>query len=261
MSRKTIDRTEEENINNFGSKMIIINYRNSLDIDVYFPKYDWTAKNVRYNHFKEGTLKCPYEPRLYGHGYLGEGKYKVKENGKKTKCYNAWNNMLQRCYDAKYHKRYPTYKNCKVHNEWLNFQNFAKWYENNYYEIHSEKMHLDKDILVKDNKIYSAENCIFIPERINTLFTKCDKVRGEYPIGVSYSKRDKKFQAYCRIYDFKENKGKQIHLGYYETLEQAFKIYKQFKEQYIKQVAEYYKDKIPQKLYDAMYQYEVEITD
>ena len=169
--------------------------------------------------------------------------------------------MLKRCYDEEYLKKYLTYKGCEVAKNLLNFQNFGDWYEDNYYKIPSEKMHLDKDILVKGNKIYSAENCIFVPERINTLFTKCDKVRGECPIGVSYSKQDKKFQTYCRVYDFKENKGKQIHLGYYETLEQAFEIYKQFKEQYIKQVADEYKDKIPQKLYDAMYNYEVEITD
>ena len=43
--------------------------------------------------------------------------------------------------------------------------------------------------------------------------------------------------------------------------EEAFKSYKTFKEKYIKQVADEYKDKIPKKLYDAMYRYEVEITD
>lgn len=33
------------------------------------------------------------------------------------------------------------------------------------------------------------------------------------------------------------------------------------KEQHIKEVAEYYKGKIPKKLYDAMYRYEVDIND
>lgn len=37
---KKIDRTGEENINNFGSKMIIKRYRTNKDIDVYFPKYN-----------------------------------------------------------------------------------------------------------------------------------------------------------------------------------------------------------------------------
>lgn len=47
----------------------------------------------------------------------------------------------------------------------------------------------------------------------------------------------------------------------YKTKEEAFLVYKQAKEKYIKQVADEYKDKIPKRLYDAMYKYEVEITD
>ena len=42
---------------------------------------------------------------------------------------------------------------------------------------------------------------------------------------------------------------------------QAFTIYKNFKENYIKQVADEYKDLIPKELYDAMYKWEVEIND
>lgn len=89
-----IDRTSEKSINNFGSEMIITEYRTNRDIDVYFPKYDWTAKNVRYDKFKNGNIKCPYERRTYGIGYIGEGKYKSKENGKLTKCYVVWCSML-----------------------------------------------------------------------------------------------------------------------------------------------------------------------
>ncbi len=256
-----IDRTGEIGYNNFGSKMIIVEYRKAIDIDVYFPEYDWTAKNRVYDTFKKGTISCPYEKRYYGVGYIGEGKYKMSKNGKLTKCYNTWHDMLKRCYDKKLHKKHPTYKDCEVYNKWLNFQNFAKWYYNNYYEIEGEEMCLDKDILYKGNKIYSPENCVFVPHNINVLFTKSDKARGKYPIGVYYDKQHKKFVAQCRVYDFKENKSKIKNLGLYNTPEEAFKVYKQFKENYIKQVADYYKGKIPTKLYDALYNYQVEITD
>ena len=53
MGRKKIDRTGEEGYNSFGSKMIISKYRDALDIDVYFPEYNWTAKNNTYNNFKK----------------------------------------------------------------------------------------------------------------------------------------------------------------------------------------------------------------
>ena len=85
MGRK-INRTGEENINTFGSKMIIKEYRGCMDIDVYFPEYDWVLKNTRYGDFKNRKIKCPYEPRYYGVGYLGEGNIrclkmvKIKEN-------------------------------------------------------------------------------------------------------------------------------------------------------------------------------------
>ena len=86
---KTIDRTGERGINNFGSEMVIVGYRGRMDIDVSFPQYNWTFKGVQYGHFKEGNVKCPYEKRVCGVGYLGEGKYKVSENGKKTKVYKT----------------------------------------------------------------------------------------------------------------------------------------------------------------------------
>jgi hypothetical protein len=256
-----VDRVGERNINNFGSEMIIVEYKNAHDMDVYFPEYNWTFKHTGYNKFKKGNIKCPYEKRCYNTGYLGEGEYKTKENGKLTRVYRVWYHMLTRCYDPKYHEKYPTYINCEVCEEWHNYTNFGDWFVDNYYEVKNEIMCLDKDILNKGNKVYSPENCVFVPQNINMLFVKCDKNRGDYPIGVSYNKRDKKFEAQCGVYNFEENKKKPKFLGYYETPEKAFKAYKQFKENYIKEVAEYYKEQIPQKLYDALYNYEVDMND
>ena len=254
-----IDRTGEKGVNNFGSEMVIINYRSGRDIDIYFPEYDWIVKGIRYETFKNGLIKCPYERRLYNHGYIGEGKYKSKENGKKTKVYNTWHNMLQRCYSEKLHKKYPTYINCKVCDEWLNFQNFAEWYENNYYTVEGEIMDLDKDILYKGNKIYSPETCIFVPQTINKLFTKHDNARGDSCIGVRL--KNGKYEVNCCLFNPETGESKREYLGTYDTQEKAFQVYKEFKERYIKQVADYYKEHIPQKLYNAMYNYEVEIDD
>lgn len=259
MSKK-IDRTGEKNINNFGSEIIIVKYRNKRDIDVYFSEYDWTFKNAKYQHFKKGNIKCPYEKRTYSVGYIGEGKYKVSENSKHTKVYNTWNAMLQRSYSEKYHKKYPTYKDCTVCEEWHNFQNFAEWYEDNYYEVDGEKMNLDKDILVKHNKIYSPDTCIFVPHIINMLFVKKDNDRGKSVIGTSPLENGI-YQVHCSLINPKTGKSKQEYLGRHDTQEKAFEIYKYYKERNIKQVADYYKDLIPNKLYDALYNYVVEITD
>lgn len=44
--------------------------------------------------------------------------------------------------------------------------------------------HLDKDILVAGNKIYSPETCLFVPNRINSLLIRGVKT-GPLPLGVS----------------------------------------------------------------------------
>lgn len=248
-----IDRTGEVSYNSFGSLMVITNYRNCDDMDVYFSKYNWTKKHTQYAHFKRGNILCPYERRFYNKGYVGEGIYKIKINGKPTKHYKTWQAMLKRAYYPKYKQQHPTYIGCEVYSSWHNFQVFSEWIDKNYYEIEGEQVCLDKDILCKGNKIYSPNTCVFVPQRINNLFTKSDKARGDLPIGVSY--RYKKYVASCRV------NGKTKHLGSYDTKEEAFQVYKKFKENYIKEVAEEYKNVIPQKLYEAMIKYEVEIDD
>ena len=259
MGRKVIDRTGEERLNKFGSKMVISRYRNNLDIDVYFPEYNWTFERAQYQSFKNGNIRCPYELRIYGVGYIGEGKYKMLENGKQKKEFRVWYDMLKRCYDPKYQKERPTYKGCKVENDWLNFQNMAEWLEENYYEVPGEVMCLDKDILCKGNKIYSRETCIFVPEKINVLFTKCDKTRGDCPIGATILPSGN-YQVECR-----NGYGESVYLGTYSTKEEAFRVYKEYKEKVIKEVIDSYEGIIPEpfysKLREAMYNYEVEITD
>ena len=254
-----INRTGEEGYNSFGSKMVIKEYRTCMNIDVYFPEYNWIFEHARYGDFKKGLIKCPYERRYYGKGYLGEGKYKVSENRKHTDEYDIWYSMLRRCYDPKHKEKYPTYKDCTVEDYLLNFQHMGKWIEENYYEVPGEKMCLDKDILNKGNKIYSRDTCIFVPERINNLFVKSDKARGKNPIGVS-DLPSGNYRVFCN-----NGYGKLVRLGTYSTEEEAFQVYKEYKERVIKEVIDLYEGVIPEphysRLKEVMYNYEVEITD
>lgn len=247
----------EINYNRYGSKMTIVEYNNNSDIIVEFDN-GWKTKSA-YKEFNNGHIKNPYDKSIYNRGYLGEGIYIASINKKHTKRYAVWKSMFVRCYSENFHKTEPTYIGCSVCDEWLNFQNFGKWFDENYYDIEGEIIEIDKDILVKGNKVYSPNTCCFVPKEINMLFTKRDSKRGNYPIGVYYNKKRNKYIAQCKIY--KDNRYIKFNLGEYDTSEQAFDTYKLYKEKYIKEVANRYKDKIPVKLYSAMYNWKVDIND
>lgn len=252
---RKIDRTGEIGYNNQGLKMKIIKYNNSKNITVKFED-GYISKNREYKEFKGGGIKNPYFPEIYNIGYIGEGKYKARENDKKmTREYETWISMLKRCYDEKVQKKRPSYIGCTICDEWLNFQNFAEWFDKNYYDINSERMCLDKDILIKGNKIYSPETCVFTPIRINSLFVNNKKSRGKFLIGVSKvsnPNNPKQYQAKLPI----NNKNK-----CFKTEIEAFNWYKEEKEKLIKKVADEYKDKIPEKLYEAMINWNIDIND
>lgn len=254
------ERLGKVNKSNEGYKIKIIEYNAYNDIVVEIQDKHKARVHTRYNHFESGNVKNPYHPNKWG-GYVGEGKYKHQENGKQTEISKKWHSMLIRCYDDEFHRKEPIYIGCEVYEGWLNFQNFAKWYEENYYEVKNEKMALDKDILVKGNKIYSPQTCVFVPQRINNLFLKNNKIRGKYPVGVSYHKR--KSGNDCLRVDVTLINGKRKLLGLFSfnEVEEAFICYKTEKERIIKQVADEYKELIPIELYEAMYRYEVEIGD
>jgi hypothetical protein len=251
---KRKDRTGEINYNNNGKKMTIIKYNYANDIDVRFDN-GVIIKNKTYDAFLKGSISSPF----WGVGYIGNEKYSIRDdNGKIIKSYECWYGLLQRCYDEEHRDKYPTYKDCTVCEEWLNYKNFSNWYDKNYYDCNGERTNLDKDIIHKGNKIYNPDNCVFTPQKINNLFVKCNASRGDLPIGVVFrDKCDNKFMAECRNTFL----GKNVYLGLYSTPEEAFEAYKIYKEKHIKEVADYYKDIIPNKLYDALYRYEVEITD
>lgn len=164
------DRTGEKHITNQGYEVEIIEYFNSLNCTILFSN-GLICKNIIYRHIKNGYIKNPLHKTVYNIGYMGVGDYVTVINKKKTRVYLSWYSMMKRSYSEKYHKIYPTYKDVKVCEEWQNFQTFAKWFYENYNPEIMQGWHLDKDILIKDNRIYSPDTCIFVPNEINCVFT------------------------------------------------------------------------------------------
>ena len=250
-----IDRKGEKFITKQGYEIEVVEYIRHKNCTIVFnDERKTTLFNVRFDHIKDGSVSNPYHLTVCGVGYLGIGEYNVKINSKTSLCYKVWNDMLRRCYSEKHQNNNLTYIGCTVADGWKCFQTFAKWYYKNYNFNIMFKWELDKDILFKENKIYSPKTCCFVPSAINGLFTKTNINRGKYPIGVSLHMSGK-FQA-----KILKNKT-QIYLGLFETPEEAFQAYKKAKEEYIKEVADKWKDKIDPRVYEAMYNYQVEITD
>lgn len=236
---------------------------------VHGDKYDYSKTEYLRNR-DNVLIICPLhgefwqspKSHLNGHGcpkcyFCSKHKFGVTTcdipNACHTDYYNAWRSMLVRALGSSYKKKYPTYSNCSVCDEWLTLSNFKKWFEDpeNGYQ---EGYHLDKDILVKGNKVYSPETCCFVPPIINLIFARKVK-NSNLPIGVT--RKDRGYTTALTAY------GERIYLGYYSTLEEAFQVYKAAKEQHIKEIAEKYfqEGKITKKVYDALMKYEVEITD
>ena len=253
------DRLGEIKYNKQKCLMKIVGYNSSHDIIVEFQDEHKEKVHTNYKCFESGSVKNPYFPSIFGVGILGT-KYSSKKDKVIVKEYRVWYDMLQRCYDDKYKKEHPTYQNAICCNEWLNYENFYEWIhsQKNFEKwLKGERWAIDKDILVKHNRIYSPDTCCLVPQNVNSLFITNKKVRGSLPIGVIKLKNG--FRASCK--NPFTNKNQWIDLC--ETEICAFQQYKTFKENIIKQIAqiEYDKGNIIEKCYQAMMNYIVEIDD
>jgi len=119
-----------------------------------------SAGNIR-----KGVVRDFMAKKTFGVGFVGVGSYKASVNRSHTKQYQTWKGMMQRCYSKFWHKRHPTYIGCTVCDDWHNFQVFAEWFDSNYVD----GCELDKDILVKGNKVYCPDMCLFVSKNENVV--------------------------------------------------------------------------------------------
>ena len=227
----------------------IIEYVNAKHVVVEF--LDTGNKTVgRLGNVLGGQIKDRMKPSVYGVGITGE---QISVNGKRCKQRDVWIRMLDRCYSDKEENQQPTYVGCTVSENFKYFPFFKEWCENQI-GFEQDGFALDKDILIKGNKVYSEDTCCFVPQAINNLLTNKKSARGDLPISVSKTESGRFAAAFRKD-------GVTTSLGRYDTPEQAFNAYKQAKESYIKEVANKWREQIDPKVYDALMSYKVEITD
>ena len=238
---------------NLSGDFKIVKYNDKTNVQIQFLKTGYET-SARLHNIRKGEVKDPYIPSVFGVGMLGT-KYPSREGDRNTKEYTLWVNMLQRCYSDTLKKRCPTYEGCEVSNNFKSYEYFYEWC-NKQVGFRNSGWHLDKDLLIKGNKVYSENTCVFIPTEINTVLIKCTASRGEHLIGVYWHNTNKAFMA-----QVSKNKGKQECLGYFKTETEAFNSYKKAKEAFVKEQADKWKSQIDKRAYEALMNYTVEITD
>lgn len=231
----------------------IINYKDSKNVKVKFVGSN-NIVNTTMSQIRTGQVKdnCTHN-LIYG---VGIRDCEYRSGGKNEREYQIWYSMLRRCYSEKAQNSLHTYTDCYVHDRWLVYSNFKNDI-NNMIGFNNLDWELDKDLLVKGNKLYSKETCCFVPKILNCLILNSKASRGELPIGVhKFSNSKNCYQVYCK--DFYLNRK---HLGVFSEIDEAFLVYKNFKESVIKQYAEFYKSSIDLTVYNALMNWKVEKSD
>ncbi len=210
----------------FG-EMEVISNGGSRNVGVRFLDTGNEVFNLQRGNVIRGSVKDVMIPTVEGVGYLGTNKHVTKHPS-----YHCWKHMIVRCYSENYHSNRESYKDCSVVPEWHNYCNFVKWFDSNY----REGYHLDKDLLVQGNRVYSPENCCFIPPEINTIIVEKNQVIDGCEGGVS-KRRKKGSQEYNGRYNVQYAGS---YLARTSCLDTANNLYKEFKKLHFEELADKY---------------------
>ena len=152
--------------NSYGD-YVVVEYINANNVIIMFTDTLF-VRTTSTKSIKLGVVKDLMKPMIAGVGFIGQGGFKSKLNGKDSKPYSVWRGMIRRCYDSSA-RGYKFYGGLGVFvcDDWHNFQNFASWYTENYKDVYVN-YDLDKDIKSSgDKKYYSPETCSLIPHKAN----------------------------------------------------------------------------------------------
>lgn len=242
-----------------GGTCQIIEIRNLKSITVVFSNGYRTTCTLA--NLKEGSVFNPYQPKLYGVGFIGEGTNSAKIDGKISYNYDRWRGMLRRCYSEEMAIKSPTYLGCSVAEEWHNYQNFCEWSNRQVYELDFK---LDKDLLINGNKLYSAETCVYLPNELNCIISISDSRFKDrlLPKGVSRvcnpRAKDKIWAATMSVRGRSRGELPKVkQIGLFETIDDAAAAYVFAKEEYVKERADFWRGRISENAYHALINWRV----
>lgn len=200
----------------------------------------WTQAD----RIRKGGVRNPFEKRKDGLSFTGYGYCHTLPEEVRADIYKRWNSLVRRTLCPTFYvpNRRNSYEDVTLCEEWHNFQNFCRFCaENKYYH---RDFHLDKDLLVRGNKIYSPEACCFLPQYLNGVISINYETGNGLPVGVN--KKGSKYEAAISY------KGSRKRIGVYSTTEEASVAYVKAKEAYVKELALEWKDKIDPRAFEAL---------
>ena len=225
--------------------IVVVKYTNAANVLVEFTETGYKT-NTCVTYIKSGKIGDKLKPSVCGVGFIGDGPYDSKTH---KDLYNRWNGMMQRCYAEKF--REGCYSGVTACPDWHNFQNFVEW-SIKQIGFDVEGWELDKDIIIRGNRIYCPNACCFIPKRINSLLIKSGEYKSNGMLGgVHICNKNGYYRA-----SYRDEAGNRLVL---ETpdLEKAENWYRKGKESVVKSIASLYEGIIDQRAYDALMRWEV----
>ena len=237
--------------NNYGD-VVVLEYNNASDVTIKFLNTGNIRKTAT-SELRNGEIRDNEAFPVYKVGVM-DIPNELRRGQPHPREYSIWNGVRQRCYNEYIRDKLMPYKGVEMSDNFKIYSYFKEWC-NKQIGFDQDNWQLDKDILSKDNKVYSEDTCCFVPPEINCAVTNNKSVRGQFPQGVIYNSTRTRYRARIQRGDKWES------LGTYDTPEEAFYAYKPVKEAYIKSLAEKWKDKIDPRVYDALMKWEINIDD
>lgn len=252
-SQNMSERIGEVSYSKYGTKATIIDYKNAHDVLIEFDDQYHYQYKTSYLNFKNHQIINPYDKNVYNMGCFGVGEHTSKEDA-----YFVWYHIVERCYKPTRRKSDESYIGCEICEDWLIYQNFAEWYNSNFYSC-PETLMIDKDLMGIESGYYSPETCVLIPKTLNLTLvsslknSKTNKSKN-LPIGVQRQKN--KYAVYLSM---GSNSCK--CLGVFKTPQEAHDCYKNAKGNYLLSLLNSYKEYIPNELFCKLNNRITEIYD
>lgn len=245
--RRAKDKYQNQIYDTNHGRCVVTDYGGHNNVAIQFLDTGAIVTNQTMGNISKGLVKDPLRLSVMGIGCIGVGDFICRHKdglnkGKMTFEYSAWEGMLSRVINR---QNSTSYIGVQVYQPWCNFQIFANWVTKQIgYNV--DGFNLDKDLLNYNStlKMYHPDNCVLIPRLLNSAITDKKRFNSSGLTGVSQTK-DGTYSVDITMY------GKKVHLGTFNSLEIAFKYYKERKESYIRELGVLYKDQIDPRAFEA----------